>query len=94
MSVCRNLSNDVFKVRHHGEKLKLIPECELLIWIIGEAYSQCRNPNDISWFYDNDSAFVGYCNLLGINYQSLREILSRCNKYVFIHNFKKMENMQ
>jgi len=92
MGVCRNLSNDVFKVRHANEKLKLTPEAELLVWVIGESFSQCRNSqHDIDWFFNDDSAFVGYCNVLGINVNALREILSRVNKHVFIYQFKKKE---
>lgn len=91
MGVCRNLSNDVFKVRHQGEKLKLNPDAELLIWIMGESFSQCRSDHEIDWFFDDNSAFVGYCNVLGINVNALREILSRVNKHVFIYQFKKKE---
>lgn len=92
MGVCRNLSNDVFKLRYNNEKLKLVPEAELLIWIIGESFAQCRSDNEITWFFDDNSAFVGYCNVLGINVGSLREILSRANKHVFIYKFKKAKN--
>lgn len=91
MGVCRNLSNDVFKVRFNNEKLKLIPEAELLVWIIGESFAQCKSEHEIDWFFNDESAFVGYCNVLGINVNALREILSRANKYVFIYQFKKKE---
>lgn len=80
LKVLRRQLPEIFKVRFANTELKSLPECELVLAIIGQAWTDY----DDAFFFDKTSMFSGYANLLELNAEDIRKDFEKhCKAYFF-----------